>query len=1563
MDELKINTNAVHSGMVKDVSIEFLQEGQYPHAINTINHPNIGGVTKLAPEYSNLEAAKFTYTFNGSIKVDDNRFVIFSTNNTDSEIGLFDDRTSKYTILVNDSTQTKKLGFKLTHINVGVSKENWDCTTSIYWNNGLNPARCLNIDNVPYIKKYKKDPLGGCDLEENTNIVDIEKLRLSPLLNLPKVTCKKAISGGSLPNGSYRVAIAYAESLFKVTDYLIISEPIYINNNIVNNGALEVTVNVPDKLFSHYQLVLISTINQQTTNRLVGYYSVSQSKVLIDSISEKDTIIPLADLSLQSIYYEGGDEMFVARDYLIQTAPRTRPDFNYQPQANKIKAKWVAYSVPENYYRDNGELIGYTKDEVFIPFIRFVYNTGHRTSSFPLVNNEPVSGEKTKVMNSDSSSFGTTVEKWEIYETATITKTYQPTTDYVYPIMEGDFGYYESSEEYPNNKEVWGELSCNKLRLFKFPENCTVPNIRNGRLQILGFKLEGITYPLDENNNPVEGIVGYEILKADKEGNKTIITKGLIFNTLEYESQANYSNKAKTLIPNFPFNDLRENPYLSKKLVKGGCDGKGYEPFRTYNKQFYTFHSPETHFAHPSLPPILKVEAEYVGKALGYFEPCYKHPKHKLIRDFSLIVAGALGIGEGLMAIKGATTKTYKTPSAGNKGEAVTGGAAAQTAGGGVASAYQKAYDKIRKNIKNIPVIGLLGNTVLDVVELAGVLVGITPGGEGGGYTYSEADTAFKNVPSYVKIGTNVILFSYFFAQGTDTTLEVIKKLVPYRQHAYQCNMDGVFNNQICPRQEQIIRRIEDFTYIKNSYQEFQNLLVNNYSRENGLIIKLDKELNSPYIEDNSRQTIGTLRQWGDPSKKFSSDISAFYVSLKRQDRNIYGKLHNVNILPTNSKVYPISFLDKVNSEDIFGGDTIIEEFTLKRRTQLFSQTQADDTIGVPDGYEFDYKQYPNVLYPRYWMDTTKYDLSKLFNLAKIKLPNDSFYLDRDPNECRGKIGFSVNEGYMYTSVNGVVRFFVESSFYLPYRKLSDKPEEQHYDKRLQTNLSKLFRQDYAYRQELFEIDRTYNILKQLNFSYSFLQREDFSVKNNACFTYEPSKILYSLPANKESMIDNWRTFLVNNYYKFSSSDGKVTSIKNFDSQGVLYFFSKAPLKIHSGVDELQLEGNVKLTIGDGGLFARSPQSLVETDVDYSECQQHSSIVATPYGLFFVSQRQAKIFKVQKGEGVLDISSPIKNHLNKYLPCLLQKYYSEFNLTNNPVIGTGIVTSYDNINEIIYFSKIDYRPKKEYEKSLTYYKDNIFLLNKYTKVYLQDPAFFESASWTLSYDPKGNQGRGAYVSFHNWMPEGVLGGGVNFYTVKNSRIWKHSQDSKSFCSFYGTQYPWVIDVPQANPLLTTTFESVEYYLECYSENYNGDFHVLLDNFDKAIVYNTEQISGMLNLNMRNSQKPHLILEYPKYNNSSVDIEVVKKEQKYRFNQFRDLTKNRGEFSTIQNTLFIVGPDGVTQNINNDAINYNKQQTQRKKFRHIKNVVRFIKTKPENKMLFSLMNSKQIISFR
>jgi hypothetical protein len=108
----------------------------------------------------------------------------------------------------------------------------------------------------------------------------------------------------------------------------------------------------------------------------------------------------------------------------------------------------------------------------------------------------------------------------------------------------------------------------------------------------------------------------------------------------------------------------------------------------------------------------------------------------------------------------------------------------------------------------------------------------------------------------------------------------------------------------------------------------------------------------------------------------------------------------------------------------------------------------------------------------------------------------------------------------------------------------------------------------------------------------------------------------------------------------------------------------------------------------------------------------------------------------------------------------------------------------------------------------------------------------------------------------------------------------------------------------------------------------------------------------------------LIVQYPQVGPNSIDILYSKEENKYRFNQFWDVTANRGEYVLNTIPMFDTEPNGYIKNLNQAYLDYQKYPTERKKFRHYRNVV-FLRRKVSGnvKMLFDIANVKNLNSPR
>jgi hypothetical protein len=769
----------------------------------------------------------------------------------------------------------------------------------------------------------------------------------------------------------------------------------------------------------------------------------------------------------------------------------------------------------------------------------------------------------------------------------------------------------------------------------------------------------------------------------------------------------------------------------------------------------------------------------------------------------------------------------------------------------------------------------------------------------------------------------------------------------------------------------------------------------------------------------------------------FSLPIGSHYAAIKGRVRNQYGQLNGIKqiiITPCEQKFDPYSIPNtgpyslpgcdgtyvykRIGRSPIFfGGDTYINRYT-EKNTMCF---YYDWLYGQPDGFEYNYYIRQMIPSPRFNVNSIRYDVGDLRDLLDLLNPsipgsgpiptsfynldyyvNDNRYYDYTDDDPKGVPDtypgvFSVKNSKFYLANSSIRDFFVESEVLIDFRKQGDFDWEKHYDPYRFTNYEIMFNADpnILGRGNVYIYDYSLSVSKLYNqyFSSGNLQSRYYDPNvSKLCFTYYPDRIIYSLPQQDEAIKDSWFVYLVNNYKEFKS---QISGVKSINKSGLFITFKNDSPLMYQGVDTLQTDLGTKITIGDGGLFSQPPQSVTNADkpYEYGSSQNRLSVVSTPAGLFYASQNQGKIFSYAGGLDEIS-QNGMKWWFILFMPYKLTDDFPDYPWQDNPVAGIGMQAVYDNNNTILYFAKKDYAVKEQYKGKLQY----VPITNKGAGDYftlpdqagsrflLGDPLVFDNASWTMSYDPKNK----FWISFHDWHPDLMIPTKDVFLTTKNTGVWKHNLLCDNYCNFYGVNYPFEIEVPIPTGQNITTLKSIEYILECYRRsalNCVDQFHVLDYNFDHAVIYNTEQVSGYLNLNLFPKNNITLSLQYPKLNAnlSSFDVLFSKEEQKYRINQFWDITADRAEFpigsnypptgpvvpgttilqgSYASNFTWLTAPDGYSRILNPANMDYNKALLQRKKFRHYLNYISLRKdVSGDVNMIFKILNTKNQASLR
>jgi hypothetical protein len=438
-DTAASQTNSFIKGLNKDSDPLFVQEGMWTHARNAVNNTAEGDVGTLSNEESNALCAQAGTTLGiynkyiiGAIHLFSDKWIIFTvaydiqnTKPLNSEIGLFEGDVCKYRPIVQDQC----LNFSKLNLITGASKLRDDCTWQVYWADNLNPDRYMNIGdpktwppdgytwiggttsgtnanlysdangntihwpNIPWIEACKQLPGGPTDCKICEPIkplqLNCERIRLATLVKTPCLDITVSQQQGTIENGSYALVAAYVLDRQRVTNYFsnTYTQPVY--NTINERGAFEITVDADSEHFEEFELVVIRFIDQNLSAKRVGYYSTRTKTIILDQLKETAETVPVENLILQNPVFEKSEQIVEVNTYLLRIGPTSRFDFNYQPLANLIRANWVCVEYPETYYNDGGKNTSYLRDEVYSFFIRWVYNTGDKSSSYHIPGRPP----------------------------------------------------------------------------------------------------------------------------------------------------------------------------------------------------------------------------------------------------------------------------------------------------------------------------------------------------------------------------------------------------------------------------------------------------------------------------------------------------------------------------------------------------------------------------------------------------------------------------------------------------------------------------------------------------------------------------------------------------------------------------------------------------------------------------------------------------------------------------------------------------------------------------------------------------------------------------------------------------------------------------------------------------------------------------------------------------------------------------------------------------------------------------------------------------------------------
>lgn len=1135
------------------------------------------------------------------------------------------------------------------------------------------------------------------------------------------------------------------------------------------------------------------------------------------------------------------------------------------------------------------------------------------------------------------------------------------------PFRYGDFAYYESSEKYPANSELYDSrrmkikqsrsytgsqakkfddiktklaeyygnpvseqgglvhyeghtygtettstLLCQKpIRHYKFPDNSVIPFMSSDER---GYDVASEVYPIgimiDEEVVQIfldfavdsglitqeqrSTIVGYELFRGDRRLNRSVVASGIAFDMLKYIGDDGNMN----IYSNYPYNDLSEDNF---NYATGARSRYISHPFDKLGNVWYTFHSPDMSFNKPELPTEVYIDGFQRGMSVGNFTQVEDHPKWTILGPQSYKQASILASTESIATVASLIAEELMNRST-------------------------SAYIGVIGNINMAMIFSSMILTITQTLAKRPVLYGK--------YRYDWLNTFVNNGPRknhawyYASVGYYNSMINYLdkdqYKRNRLRGLSTVKQL---KSGIYPIMDSSMTSSWVTGKQD---GEGGDFIFINNIDREGSVFLsFGNPGTKSGIETTKRFLLEYPsfvYNYDNSRvddpavEGNDAIAKTTFERTKIASYVCSPYMKLVRYRPDQYGGVEDIRWVSIGG-----CGLFTGEKKLIFGGDTVISRFSLKRKFPVF----MNNAFGIGDMIPFPYDDYRNVGYPKYFVnyDTGEDELSitdnERFNSwTSSNKGRYSFFPNRiSMYNLNRYTGGKYVDGRFYLWFYGIPQFLVESEINCNFRLMGSTPEEFYYPEigdyvwwTQEKNVS--IRRDNDYKISPIYTSRNSLVPSILPSTYD---RKFYD-----CAYQRPNGVIWSVSdVSENSQTDPWLTYRPMDYHEFPTRNGKLIHMKRIESNQLLVRFEDQ-VSLYNAIDVIKERVAGQTEMGTGGLFSSRPLEYNTTDLGYSGTQS-TEIVSSEFGHFWVDVKRGQVFMTDpNGQNLKELSVGIRHWLKMHLPFKILKagivnVDTEQEMTyedvDNKFIGLGLSLGWDNRYKRVFITKKDYIPTGSVQNYK--FKGGKFYVND-TEVSLNS-SYFKDVSFTLSYSCV----KGEWISYYSFCPDYYIEQQSYFQSGNNYSLgvglWSHLLTNKSFLTFYGYKHPFIIETPVKEKFTGTILSSLEYEME--ARRYEDDVNYInlpKIGLDSIIVYNDTNNSGEIDLVPADKNNQYQQVSYPKTEGGKTMVLDTEVYGRHKVNDF--FNRIREEGST---TMWVKDENDIMKEVNPSALSFSQ----------------------------------------
>ena len=199
--------NLGRKGLNMDLSVNQIEKGSLTYALNAA----LENYDSASVNYQNEPGNELCLNFPANYHVlgehfipEQNKHVFFLTHpeTGDCEIGYMVNNDCNYVTYINAPC----LNFNINYPILKAVHKITNCTTEVYWTDGYNPRRFIDLQNPPWVTIPGETI---CENTPDTGVVDCNKLKVQPNFAIPELSVNSVVNGGNLLAGTYQFAIQY----------------------------------------------------------------------------------------------------------------------------------------------------------------------------------------------------------------------------------------------------------------------------------------------------------------------------------------------------------------------------------------------------------------------------------------------------------------------------------------------------------------------------------------------------------------------------------------------------------------------------------------------------------------------------------------------------------------------------------------------------------------------------------------------------------------------------------------------------------------------------------------------------------------------------------------------------------------------------------------------------------------------------------------------------------------------------------------------------------------------------------------------------------------------------------------------------------------------------------------------------------------------------------------------------------------------------------------------------------------------------------------------------------